>query len=91
MEALRKWIRKVMTGVAAFLLAAWQTLGSIDLSHHMMLPFGGPYSYMWTQQGMRVAMEDPEHLARTEEEVREERIRQTAARERANEQEKAAS
>lgn len=91
MEALRKWIRKVMTGVAAFLLVAWQTLGSIDLSHHMMLPFGGPYSYMWTQQGMRVSMDDQEQIARTEEEVREERIRMTAARERADEHEKAAS
>ncbi|ASS75907.1 hypothetical protein CIG75_13695 [Tumebacillus algifaecis] len=91
MDALRRWIRKVMSGVAAFLLVAWQSLGSIDLSHHMMLPFGGPYTYAWTHDGMRISIDEAEQIARTEEEVREERIRMTGTRERADEHEKAAS
>ncbi|MFD2170862.1 hypothetical protein [Tumebacillus lipolyticus] len=91
MDALRKWIRKVMTGVAAFLLVCWQALGSVDLSHHMMVPFGGPYSYMWTDQGMRVSLEEQERLARLEEEVREERVASRARRDREEDHEKAAS
>jgi hypothetical protein len=91
MEALKKWLRKVATGVAALLMACWQALGSVDLSHHMMMPFGGPNIYLWTQYGMRVQMDDENPIARTEEEVSEDRIRMSLMRDRAGENEKAAS
>ena len=82
MEALRKWLRKVATGLAAFLLACVNFLGSVDLSG--MAPYG--YGYMWTDHGIRVQMmeEERQQMARLEGEVHEDVIRTAAHRERDN-------
>lgn len=101
MSAMRKWIRKVITGIAAFLLTVLQAMGSVDMSY-MMMPYG--YSYSWTDHGIRATMLQEEmrqreeqrlaqeHLytARLEGEVHEDQLRTVATRERA-EGEKAAS
>jgi hypothetical protein len=87
MEALRKWVRKVMLGLAAFLLAAFESLGQ---AHMTMYPYG--YGYAWTESGMRVMMmeqEQQEHIARLEGQVEEEKIRLAAGRQR--DEEKAVS
>lgn len=63
MSALRRWIRKVITGVAAVLLTCLQALGSVDMSY-MMMPYG--YAYSWTDHGIRATMMQ-EQLQRAEE------------------------
>ncbi|MCX7571553.1 hypothetical protein OS242_16515 [Tumebacillus sp. DT12] len=83
MQALRQWLRKVTTGLAAFLLSCVQILGTVDLTG--MAPYG--YGYMWTDYGMKVQMmeeEERRHAARLEGDVHEDIIRQSAQRERNN-------
>ncbi len=58
MSALRTWIRKVVTGVAAFLLTCLELLGSVDMSYAMM-PYGG-FAYSWTDHGIRATMAQEE-------------------------------
>jgi hypothetical protein len=79
MVALRKWLRKVAAGLAAFLLACVNALGSVDLSGM------APYGYMWTDYGLRVQMmeEEEKRMARLEGEVYEDQLRRSAQRERA--------
>lgn len=76
---LRGWLRKVVTGIAAFFLACLEALGSVNLGYSI-----GPYAphYVWTDYGMRVHMEQQEALhreqitaARLEGEVHEEELR----------------
>lgn len=86
---LRKWLRKVMTGLAAFLVVCVEALGSANLGYSM-----GPYAphYTWTDYGMRVQMEQEqyhqEQAARLQGEVHEDQLRREARhadRERAEE------
>ncbi|KEO83224.1 hypothetical protein [Tumebacillus flagellatus] len=75
----RGWLRKIVTGIAAFFLACLEALGSANLGYSM-----GPYvpHYVWTDYGMRIQMEQQEAhhreqttIARLEGEVREEELR----------------
>jgi hypothetical protein len=76
---LRQWLRKVITGLAAFLMVCVEALGSANLGYTM-----GPYvpHYAWTDYGMRVQMEQEqarqEQAARLEGEVYEDRLRREA-------------
>jgi len=73
MSAVRKWLRKVLTGLAAFLLVSLEFLGNhIPYAVHPL-----SYSYSWSEHGMRVVWEEQqrEHLARLEGDVREEDLR----------------
>jgi len=82
MTALRKWLRRVATGLAAFLLAGLEFMGNhLPYSMH---PYA--YSYSWTEHGMRVAMEQRlhaeqqrEYMARLDGEVREDEVRRTVS------------
>jgi len=58
MSALRNWLRKVVTGVAAFLLTCLELLGSVNMSYAMM-PYGG-FTYSWTDHGIRAMMAQEE-------------------------------
>ncbi|MBL0388051.1 hypothetical protein JJB07_15640 [Tumebacillus sp. ITR2] len=79
---LRGWLRKVVTGIAAFLLACLEALGSANLGYSM-----GPYvpHYTWTDYGMRVHMEQQEQahremtIARLEGDVQEEHLRRSVS------------
>ncbi|PWK11581.1 hypothetical protein [Tumebacillus permanentifrigoris] len=78
---LRKWLRKVMTGLAAFLIVCVEALGSANLGYSM-----GPYlpHYGWTDYGMRVQMEQEQEqvrqqqAARLEGEIHEDQLRRDA-------------
>ena len=73
MTAVRRWIVKVLTGLAAVLLAGLQALGNAHIP-----PYAHPYSYTWTDHGMRIVWE--EEMARLEGELHEDQIRATAER-----------
>lgn len=101
MEKLRKRIRKVVAGLAAFLLTCLQFFGSLDMPH-VPMPYG-MVGYTWTDYGIRAQLmheqaqqqqteqqTHDEHMARLEGEVREDQLRTAAERERAD-REKAAS
>jgi hypothetical protein len=90
MSRMRRWIWKVLTGVAALLLAGLEILGSSQVAYPLH-PYG--YSYAWTDYGMRVAVEQEREMVRLEGEVHEDLIRQEAerARDRSERNGKAAS
>lgn len=75
MSQLRRWMMKMVTGLAAFLLVAWQTLASVPLPHSFMS--SSAYQTNWTNQGIRTTLllEDQRQVALLEGEVREEHIR----------------
>lgn len=73
MTAVRRCIVKVLTGVAALLLAGLQALGNA-----YMPPYPHPYSYTWTDHGMRIVWE--QEMARLEGDVHEDQIRAEAER-----------
>lgn len=72
MSALRKWVRKVVTGVAAFLLTCLELLGSVDMSYAMM-PYGG-FAYSWTDHGIRAMMVQEEMQKREEQRQAQEQL-----------------
>jgi hypothetical protein len=86
-ERLKKWLRKVVTGVAAVLLVCFQFLSTANVPVGVI---GSPFQYAWTEYGVRATWGDEFPIAQTEEEVREKRIWDEMKRER-EKREKAAS
>ena len=73
MTAVKRWIMKVLTGLAAVLLAGLQALGNAHVP-----PYGHPYTYKWNDQGIRIIWE--QEMARLEGEVHEHEIREQSSR-----------
>lgn len=78
---LRRWLRKVATGLAAFFVVCLEALGSANIGYGM-----GPYvpHYTWTETGMRMQMEIDrarhEQIARLEGDIHEDQVRREARR-----------
>lgn len=82
MERLKKWLRKVITGVAAVLLVCFQFLSTANVPVGVT---GSPFEYAWTDYGVRATWVDAYPLAQLEGEVREEVIKDEMKREREQE------
>ncbi|HEU4965720.1 MAG TPA: hypothetical protein VFV52_18065 [Bacilli bacterium] len=64
MNRLRARIRKVLAGIAAFLLTCLQYFGSLDMPPVPMSY--GMMGYTWTEHGIRAQMLEERHQAQEE-------------------------